>query len=58
MPNNYGSNANAAMPNSDGNGNDDGNVKPAHRFFLFLENNNVKQDFFCVAVVYHCFSFA
>ena len=37
MPNDYSSNANAAMPNSNGNGNDDGNVKPAHKLIVFLE---------------------
>ncbi len=36
MPNDYGSNANAAMPNSNGNGNDDGNVKPVHRLIVFF----------------------
>jgi len=31
------SNANAAMPNSNGNGNYDGNIKPAHRLIVFFE---------------------
>ena len=36
MPKDYGSNANAAMPNNNGNGNDDGSIKLAHRLIVYF----------------------